>query len=91
MHANQPNTIDAVTLATGQIAPGTEAGIQLGWDDEQVTVWLNNQVNLLHDRVKGETTTPEAPLGVQGYRLDTRRKGEVAWRSLCIVNGTLPF
>ncbi|MGZ3195916.1 MAG: hypothetical protein ACXWI1_02200 [Croceibacterium sp.] len=91
VHANQPNTIDAVTLATGQIAPGTEAGIQLGWDDEQVTVWLNNQVNLLHDRVKGETTTPEAPLGVQGYRLDTRRKGEVAWRSLCIVNGTLPF
>ena len=91
VHSNQPETIDAVTLRTDQIAPGTEAGIQLGWDDEQVTVWLNRQLGLLHDRVKGTDAMPEAPLGVQGYRVDLRLKGDADWRSLCAVNGSLPF
>ncbi|HLI10048.1 MAG TPA: hypothetical protein VKY65_00485 [Alphaproteobacteria bacterium] len=91
VHANQPTTIDTATLAADQIAPGTEAGIQLGWDDEQVTVWLNSQIDLLRDRVGGTTNTPESPLGVQGYRVDVRQKGAPTWRSLCVVNGTLPF
>ena len=91
VHSNQPATIDAATLDPNQIAPGTEAGIQIGWDDEQVTVWLNNQIDLLRDRVGGTTNTPEAPLGVQGYRVDVRLKGTATWSSLCVVNGTLPF
>jgi hypothetical protein len=91
VHANQPTTIDTATLDTQQIAPGTEAGIQLGWDDEQVTIWLNSQIDLLRDRVGGTTSTPEAPLGVQGYRVDVRLKGSTQWHSLCLVNGTLPF
>lgn len=95
VHANQPDNIDAVTLRDDQIAPGTEAGIQLGWDDEQVTVWLNNQVGLLHKRA-GSTDPPtvaieEAPLGVQGYRVDVRHNGEASWESLCMIGGTLPF
>ena len=32
-------------------SPGTDAGIQVGWDDEQVTVWFNNQVDLLRYRL----------------------------------------
>jgi hypothetical protein len=91
VHSNQPTTIDAATLDPSQIAPGTEAGVQIGWDDEQVTVWLNNQIDLLRDRVGGTTNTPEAPLGVQGYRVDVREKGATAWDSLCLINGTLPF
>jgi hypothetical protein len=97
VHCNQPTTIDAVTLDPEQIAPGTEAGIQIGWDDEQVTVWLNNQIGLLHDRYQSGKIpnyvpqTPEAPLGVQGYRVDVRLKGISAWTSLCVVNGSLPF
>ncbi len=91
VHSNQPTTIDAATLDQDQIAPGTEAGIQIGWDDEQLTVWLNNQIDLLRDRVNGTTNTPEAPLGVQGYRVDVRLKGAATWNSLCAVNGTLPF
>ena len=91
VHANQPTTIDAATLDPNQIAPGTEAGIQIGWDDEQLTVWLNNQIDLLRDRVAGTTNTAEAPLGVQGYRVDVRLKGVSTWSSLCVVNGTLPF
>jgi hypothetical protein len=91
VHANQPVTIDTATLDPNQIAPGTEAGIQIGWDDEQVTVWLNNQIDLLRDRVGGTTIMPEVPLGVQGYRVDVRLKGATLWDSLCVINGTLPF
>jgi hypothetical protein len=92
VHANQPATIDTATLDPKQIAPGAEAGIQLGWDDEQVTIWLNSQIDLLRDRVPpGGNSTAESPLGVQGYRVDVRQKGSTVWNSLCLVNGTLPF
>ncbi len=91
VHANQPQTVDAATLDPNQIAPGADVGIQLGWDDEQVTVWFNNQIDLLRDRVGGTTTTAEAPLGVHGYRVDARVQGAAQWNSLCVVNGSLPF
>lgn len=91
VHSNQPQTVDTATLDPNQIAPGTDAGIQIGWDDEQLTVWLNNQVDLLRDRVNSTTSTPEAPLGVEGYRVDVRQQGSLTWNSLCVINGTLPF
>jgi hypothetical protein len=91
VHCNQPETADAATLDPDQIAPGTEAGIQIGWDDEQVTLWLNRQVDLLRDRVGGTTNTPEAPLGVQAYRVDVQLKGDTSFHSLCAVTGNLPF
>lgn len=91
VHSNQPSTIDAVTLQSDRIAPATEAGIQLGWDDEQHTVWLNNQVALLHTRANHEDTNADAPLGVQGQRVDVRVKGTGTWHSLCAIDGTLDF
>jgi hypothetical protein len=91
VHSNQPATIDAATLDPSQIAPGSEAGIQIGWDDEQVTVWYNDQIGLLFDRVTGSNNNAESPLGVLGYRLDARKKGGTTWRSLCVVSGSLPF
>jgi hypothetical protein len=92
VHSNQPTTIDAATLDTSQIAPGTDAGIQVGWDDEQVTIWLNSQVDLLRYRLDPTNPAqPEAPLGVQGYRVDVRLKGTTTWSSLSLVNGSLPF
>jgi hypothetical protein len=97
VHGNQPATIDAATLQPDRIAPGSDAGIQVGWDDEQVTAWLNGQLDLLRVRVDPVTyppaSTPEAPLGVQGYRVDVRVAGSAqqAWASLCAVKGTLPF
>ena len=51
VHCNQPATIDAATLQPDLIPPGTDAGIQLGWDDEQVTAWVNGQLDLLRVRV----------------------------------------
>jgi hypothetical protein len=96
VHANQPATIDAATLAADRIAPAADAGIQLGWDDETVTAWLNGQLDLLNVRIDptnpNNATIPEAPLGVQGYRVDVRPAGGAAsWSSLCEVNGTVPF
>jgi len=91
VHAHQPSTIDTATLAPQQIVPGAESGIHLGWDDEQLTIWLNNQVDLLRDRVNGAVNMPEAPVGVQGYRIDVRLHDADPWRSLCLINGTLPF
>jgi len=91
VHCNQPETADAATLDPDQIAPGSEAGIQVGWDDEQVTVWLNRSVDLLRDRVGGTTNAPESPLGVQAYRVDVQLKGDTLFHSLCDVTGNLPF
>ncbi|MCB8882694.1 hypothetical protein ACELLULO517_20790 [Acidisoma cellulosilytica] len=90
-HCHQPPTIDTATGNTTGLAPGAEAGIQIGWDDEQVTVWLDRSVGLLRDRANNTTTNPESPLGVLGYRVDTRESGAVLWNALCAVTGTLPF
>ena len=96
VHTNQPATIDAATLEADQLPPGTDAGIQIGWDDETVTAWLNNQVDLLRYRLDPTlfpTTPPaEAPVGVIGYRVDVRPYGGAGqWFSLCEINGTVPF
>jgi hypothetical protein len=93
VHCNQPATIDAATLQPDRIAPGSDAGLQVGWDDEQVTAWLNGQLDLLRFRVAPSPgdDPPEAPLGVHGYRVDVRVAGQQAWASLCAVKGTLPF
>ena len=93
VHCNQPQTIDTASLDPDQIAPGAEGGIQIGWDDEQVTVWLNRQIDTLRNRITpGNNAEPEAPMGVQGYRVDVQQKpGDGKWHSLCQVQGALPF
>jgi hypothetical protein len=91
VHAYQPPTVDTATGSTIGMAPAAEAGIQLGWDDEQVTIWLNRQLGLLHDRAYQQTTQPESPLGVIGYRVDVSPSGANAWQSLCAVSGSLSF
>ena len=92
-HAYQPPTFDAATGGASGLGPAAEAGIQLAWDDEQVTIWLNRQVGLLHDRATRATTLsqPESPLGVAGYRVDVSPSGQNAWQSLCAVSGSLTF
>jgi hypothetical protein len=96
VHSNQPITIDAATLEADHLPPGTDAGIQVGWDDETVTAWLNNQVDLLRYRLDPTlfpaAPPPETPIGVMGYRVDVRQTGGTGlWSSLCEVSGVLPF
>jgi hypothetical protein len=91
IHCNQPPTVDTATGSTTGLAPGAEAGIQIGWDDEQVTVWLDRSVGLLRDRATQASANPEAPLGVLGYRVDVRDSTATVWSPLCAVTGNLPF
>ncbi|WP_433975532.1 hypothetical protein [Tunturiibacter lichenicola] len=97
VHCNQPTTVDAATGDDTQITPGAETGVQIGWDDEQVTTWFNRQLDLLRFRISGSPPPPpllpppESPLGVLGYRIDVQQAGTTDWHSLCNVTGNLPF
>ncbi|MFZ0633850.1 MAG: hypothetical protein WA399_20045 [Acidobacteriaceae bacterium] len=92
VHASQPITSDAVTGDTTTIVPGTDAGIQIGWDDEQVTTWVNRQIQIaqaLASTTPPATPVAELPFTVLGYRVDVRQSTTDPWSSLCAANGTL--
>ena len=86
VHAAQAVTVDATSASHDMIPPATDAGIDLGWDDEQVTLWFNRQLEALRVRVGLKTDAIEAPLGVSGYRIDVRVPDDPArnkFESLC--------
>jgi hypothetical protein len=92
VHASQPTTCDAATGDSTQIVPGTDAGIQIGWDDEKVANWINRQVQIAQE-LAGTTPPvapmPELPFTVLGYRVDVRENAAGPWASLCAASGTL--
>ena len=63
-------------------APIREEGVQLAWDDEDILIAQNRQMGLDPDTM---TVPAEAPIGVVGYRIDVRKKGELNWHSLSKV------
>jgi hypothetical protein len=86
VHAAQATTVDAASSSHDMLPPATDAGIDLGWDDEQVTLWLNRQLDALRKRLDPLQQAVEAPLGVSGYRVDVRTPDDplhAAWESLC--------
>ena len=88
VHASQPTTSDSVTGDTDTIVPGTDAGIQIGWDDVQVTTWINRQIQIAQ-AIAGGTPTQELPFTILGYRVDVRQAATDPWASLCAASGTL--
>lgn len=92
VHAYQPDSADATIGDDPTLVPGTDAGIQIGWDDEQVTVWLQRQVQTAQDMVRGDPTD-ELPLAVHGYRVDARQvtegNADPTWNSLVAVDATI--
>ena len=78
VHCHQPRSADVATETANELTPATDAGIQLGWDDEQVVIWQNRQL----DGARAATPNNVA-LGVLGYRVDMRREHEADWTSLC--------
>ncbi|HEU5001984.1 MAG TPA: hypothetical protein VFW71_04315 [Actinomycetota bacterium] len=68
VHCSQPTNTDAA-VGDGSLAPASDLGIQVGWDDEQVVTWHNDQLSLL-DAQRAGNPQPTAPLGVLGYRVD---------------------
>ena len=81
VHAFQPVSANLLSEEPDGIHVQKDAGIRLGWDDEQLLIWQNRQVI-------ADPTTPgsriDAPLGVSGYRIDVREKTEPesSWASL---------
>ncbi len=68
VHCAQQTTFDLVGLEkkTYSQPAFTDSGIMLGWDDEQVLIWLNRQIADPANETRG------SPLGVMGYRVDVR-------------------
>jgi hypothetical protein len=79
VHGEQPIQ-SALLDPTGTLPPTADYGLQLGWDDEQVTTWFNRQI---------DANQIDAPFGVAGYCLDARQHGSSTWNSLCQVTASL--
>ncbi|KAK4213935.1 hypothetical protein QBC37DRAFT_162205 [Rhypophila decipiens] len=63
--------------------PVKEIGIQIGWDDQQVTIWMDRQLD-------SSTDSLQTGLGIRGYCVDARFAGEGddKWRSLVHAKGS---
>ncbi len=84
VHCTQPSHGDLLDNSTDPTALVQDAGIQLGWDDEQLVIWFNRQAD--PDPL---VEAQDSPLGVHGYRVDVRRADSQAWTSLARVEGDL--
>lgn len=82
VHTAQPRQLDSLNETPDGTRPVKELGIRIGWDDEQVTIWMNRQIDATQAGF-------DAPIGVQGYRIDVRHPGEGAWHSLVRAAGPL--
>jgi len=82
VHAVQPKFLDPLNEVDDGTRPVKDTGVRLGWDDEQVPIWLNRQID--------PAAAPlDAPMGVFGYRVDTREQGAGNWSSLCLAQGAV--
>lgn len=82
VHGIQPQYLDPLNEKDDGTRPAKEVGIRLGWDDEQVTIWLNRQID-------PGAVSLDTPLGVAGYRIDAKLEGSGAWSSLCQATSTV--
>ncbi|MCW3097917.1 MAG: hypothetical protein JWL77_3535 [Chthonomonadaceae bacterium] len=82
VHGIQPQFLDPLNETEDGTRPAKDIGVRLGWDDEQVTIWLHRQVD-------PGAVALDAPLGVAGYRVDARVEGSGAWASLCQVTSAV--
>jgi hypothetical protein len=84
VHAAQPQFLDPLNETEDGTRPVKDAGVRLGWDDEQVPIWLNRQI-------EPGAAPLDAPMGVLGYRIDARKqrtdttKPNDPWSSLCLA------
>jgi len=82
VHANQPVSGNLLEESQDELPPQSEAGIRLGWDDEQILVWYLRQM-IENPSDPGSLSRVDAPLGVMGYHIDVRQVAEGnQWESL---------
>jgi hypothetical protein len=82
VHAVQPVSADLLSEEPDNQHVQKDAGIRLGWDDEQLLIWQNRQV-LADPATPGKRV--DAPLGVFSYRVDVRNQGDEQWSSLVLI------
>jgi hypothetical protein len=90
VHSFQPDRADYLNLSQQnehRMRPYDEVGLKLGWDDEQIVIWLNRQ--LTDDPRNGSPIARDTPLGVRGFRVDVREAGPGPWASLVRMQGPI--
>ena len=90
VHTFRPDRADYLNLSRQddrRPRPFQECGIELGWDDEQIVIWLNRQ---LTDDPRNSPAARDTPMGIRGFRVDVREAdGPGPWVSLVRMNGAL--
>jgi hypothetical protein len=82
VHTVQSKQLDPLQEHPDGTRPAKDLGVRIGWDDEQVTIWLNRQID-------PTAADLDAPMGVFGYRVDVREHTETNWHSLSQATGPL--
>ncbi|WP_437912532.1 hypothetical protein WME73_36280 [Sorangium sp. So ce302] len=93
VHGFQPVSQNLLAEDPDGITPLTDIGIRLGWDDEQILIWQNRQLKAdpTVPTVGGPAQRLDAPMGVFGYRIDARERGQATWRTLVQVRSKAPL
>src|SRR5436853_152926 len=83
-HAYQPRSRDLMAEESDGAHPVKDAGIRLGWDDEQILIWYMRQMMIDSTVTINPDKRIDAPLGVFGYAIDVRDTTNPAnlWESL---------
>jgi hypothetical protein len=87
VHASQAQTAAVVESTRTNMAPVKDIGIRLGWDDEQVAIWMNRQLGV--NAYDPGQQPPGSPLGVASYRVDVFDDAANQWQSLNRAQGDL--
>ncbi len=84
VHARQPHSRNLLAEKSDGAHPVKDAGIRLGWDDEQILVWFMRQMMIDTTVSLNPDKRIDAPLGVFGYAVDVRESAapENQWESL---------
>ena len=86
VHTFQPRSMNFLAEQSDGAHPVKDAGIRLGWDDEQVLDWYLRQLSADPTAASGRL---DAPLGVFGYAVDVAQHTPGAapdWHSLTRVH-----
>ena len=85
VHCRQPTNRDLLEEKSDGSYPVKDIGVNLGWDDEEITDRYIRQLEI--DPAGGMDGRVDAPLGVYGYVIDVRESAEPEnpWESLNLV------
>jgi hypothetical protein len=92
VHAFQPRSLNLLAEESDGAHPVKDAGVRLGWDDEQILIWYMRQL-MTDPSVSDPDGRIDAPLGIFGYAVDVREIASPAlpWDSLNGLRSKAPL